>query len=326
MKRRLVLESFAREGLVEVEIAQTVEVRPASRRRATFKVAKIDGATLLGFHATGSHRIVNMQQCRVLTPEFQRLVPSLRDMMAERLKDGDEAELYVVQTDGGFDVALRGLCRDAVLTAWAARWAQTLHLARITVEDHVLVELAPPTLSFGRATVRLPPMAFIQPTRDGEAVLQSLVLAVTKRARNVADLFAGVGTFALKLAETARVQAIDADGAALNALGAAARATQRLKPVTALKRDLFRRPLGREELEPFDAVVLDPPRAGAAQQARELMRSRVPLIAYVSCNPASFARDAKCLAVGGYRLGVVTPVDQFVWSSHIELVASFSKA
>jgi 23S rRNA (uracil1939-C5)-methyltransferase len=325
LKRRIVLDALAREGLTEVDVRPLVEIKPATRRRATFKVAKRSGMVLLGFHAAESHTIVDMQECRILTPTLVRLVPLLREMMAEKLKDGQEAELYVIETDNGVDIALHGVHASAEATKWAARWSDKLRLIRVTVYDQTLVEMAAPTLRIGNADIRLPPLAFVQPSREGEAVLQELVIEGVGRAKNIADLFAGVGTFALRLAERARVQAVDADGPALKALADAARTARGLKPLTILKRDLFRLPLGAGELKPFDAVVLDPPRAGAVQQARELAKSKAPLIAYVSCSPASFARDARLLVAGGYRLGTVTPVDQFIWSSHIELFAPFSR-
>jgi 23S rRNA (uracil1939-C5)-methyltransferase len=324
-KRQIVLDALAREGLGDTVVDEVVQIRPATRRRATFKSEKHDGTTLFGFHAAASHTIVNMLECRVLTPELARLVPFLREMTGERLKNGAKAELYVVQADNGFDVALHGVPADAASTTWAARWMERLRLSRVTAGGQIIAELGAPTVAIGRANVHLPPLAFLQPTRDGETVLQQFVLAAVGQAKYVADLFAGVGTFALRLAEGARVHAVDADGAALDALEAAARMARKLKPISVLSRDLFRRPLGAGELNAFDAVVLDPPRAGAVQQARELAGSKVEHIAYVSCNPASFARDARLLAAGGYRLGSVTPVDQFIWSSHIELVARFSR-
>jgi 23S rRNA (uracil1939-C5)-methyltransferase len=324
-KRKLVLGALAREGLSESWVEQVIEIKPATRRRATFKAETHDGVTRIGFHAAASHTIVNMLECRVLTPELVRLVPSLRRMMAERLKEGEKAELYVVQVDKGFDIALHGVPVDEASTTWAARWVEKLRLSRVTAGAQILAEMEVPTVAIGRATVRLPPLAFLQPTREGETVLQDLVTAAVGRAKYIADLFAGVGTFALRLAEGARVHAVDTDGAALDALGAAARMAQKLKPISVLKRDLFRQPLGAGELAPFDAVVLDPPRAGAVQQARALAQSKIPLLAYVSCSPASFARDARLLVAGGYRLESVTPVDQFIWSSHIELVARLSR-
>jgi 23S rRNA (uracil1939-C5)-methyltransferase len=247
-------------------------------------------------------------------------------MMASRLKEGEKAELYVVEADNGFDVSVRGLAPDAALTAWAARWAAKLDLARITADAEFLALHNAPGVTLGHAAVQLPPEAFLQPTREGEKFLQERVLAAAKGGKRIVDLFCGVGTFALCLAKSARVLAVDADGAALAALAAAARATQRLKPLSVSKRDLFRSPLMARELAESDVAVLDPPRVGASRQARELALSKVPRIVYVSCNPQSFAREARLLVEGGYRLGTVVPVDQFVWSSHIELVAELSRA
>jgi 23S rRNA (uracil1939-C5)-methyltransferase len=324
-KRQFVVDALKRETLPDIDVAPIVEVGPASRRRATFKVEKRNGATLIGFHAASSHAIVDMHECRVLTPQLFRLVPRLREMMAEQLKEGDKAELYVLQADNGFDVSIRGVRVDTASVTWAARWAEQLGLIRVMADDQVLVELDSPILAIARATIEVPPGAFLQPTRAGENILQDLVIEAIGRAKNVADLFAGVGTFAFRLAEVARVQAVDADGPALKALGDAARMVQKLKPLTILKRDLFRQPLGAGELKSLDAVVLDPPRAGAVRQSGELAQSKVPVVAYVSCNAATFARDARLLVAGGYRPGTVTPVDQFIWSSHIELVARFAR-
>ncbi len=174
--------------------------------------------------------------------------------------------------------------------------------------------------------MKLPPDTFLQPSREGEAALQARVLEAVAGAKAVADLFSGCGTFSLALAERARVHAVEKEQAMLDALAAAARATPGLKPVTVARRDLFKIPLGPAELAAFDAVVLDPPRAGAEGQVRQLAAATVPRLAYVSCDAQSFARDAAILAAGGYRLEGVTPVDQFLWSSHIELVAAFAKA
>jgi 23S rRNA (uracil1939-C5)-methyltransferase len=326
LKRDMVVTALARRGFADAMVAQTVEVAPATRRRAAFKVEKRDGAVAIGFHAARSHAIVDMRECRVLTPGLVALVAPLRAMMAALLRDGEAAELRVTETDAGFDVSLDWKrAGDPSVNAEIARWAPKLRLARVTAKSETLIALAQPRVEFGKADVKLPPDAFLQPTRDGEAALQARVLDATKGAKRIADLFAGCGTFALVLAQQARVHAVERDGAMLEALAAAARATQGLKPVTVEKRDLFKQPLTPPELAGFDAVVLDPPRAGAAAQAAQLAHSRVRRIAYVSCDPASFARDARILADGGYRMGAVTPVDQFLWSSHIELVAAFTR-
>jgi 23S rRNA (uracil1939-C5)-methyltransferase len=201
--------------------------------------------------------------------------------------------------------------------------AEKHRLARITRHGELAVQRAQPTLKVGRAQVLLPPGAFLQATTEGEATLARLALGHMAGAKRVADLFAGVGTFALRLAETARVSAAELEPGAVRALTRAAQTTPGLKPVEATARDLFRRPFMAAELKAFDAVLFDPPRQGAEAQARELAKSGVPSIVAVSCDVATFARDARILVAGGYQLGVVTPVDQFRYSSHVEIVATF---
>ncbi len=324
-KRDAVVSALARHGL-GAEVRDVISVAPHTRRRAALKAAKTPGATVIGFHARKSHDIVDMQECRLLTPALMEAVPRLRAMMAAMLRDGEKAELYVTETGTGLDVAL-GWKRamSPALTGTLAKWASDLGLARITMDADTVVQLAEPALSFGAATVNPPPRAFLQPTREGEAALQEIVVGLLGGAKRIADLFAGCGTFALPLAARARVHAVDLDRAMLGALDAAARHTPKLKPVTTEARDLFKLPLTAPELARFDAVLLDPPRAGALAQLRQLAACAVRRIAYVSCNPESFARDAAVLAATGYRLGAVTPVDQFLWSSHTELVAGFEK-
>jgi 23S rRNA (uracil1939-C5)-methyltransferase len=247
-------------------------------------------------------------------------------MMNALLHEGEKTELHVSETDAGFDVVIRWKrFPTPKLTAEIAPWAERLYLARVTGNGETLVALRAPTERLGKATVKLPPDAFLQPTRDGEAALQRRVIAALEGAKNVADLFCGCGTFAFPLAERARVHAVEQDGAMLKALTAAVQATPGLKPVTTEKRDLFKRPLAGNELARFDALVLDPPRAGASAQAKLLATSAVPRVAYVSCNPLTFARDARVLVDGGYHMGVITPVDQFLWSSHIELMTLFER-
>jgi 23S rRNA (uracil1939-C5)-methyltransferase len=206
-----------------------------------------------------------------------------------------------------------------------AQIAARRHLARLTRHGEIVALRAAPSLRIGRAQMILPPGAFLQATAAGEAALARLVMAHCEDAKAVADLFCGVGPFALRLAERARVTAADNDADAIAALTRAAAGTPGLKPTEALTRDLFRRPFTRTELKRFDAVVFDPPRQGAEAQARELATSAVPIVVAVSCNPATFARDARILVAGGYRLARVTPVDQFLYSAHVELVALFER-
>jgi 23S rRNA (uracil1939-C5)-methyltransferase len=324
MKRDLVVQALAKNGLANAAVEDIVEVPPNSRRRATFKAEKRGGEVQIGFHAARSHDIVDMRECFVLTPRLFALVSGLREMMRAMLRDGEKTDIDVTDSDAGFDVALRGvLANNPDSRAQVARWATSLKLARVSVGGNVLVELGVPAVRFGKARVVLPPGAFLQPTRKGEAALQARVVAGIAGAKRVADLFAGCGTFSLVLAEHARVHALEREDAMLAALAAGARTTQGLKPVTIETRDLFKQPLTPPELKAFDAVVLDPPRVGAAAQVAELAKARVKRIVYVSCDPSSFARDARVLVEAGYTMSPVVPVDQFLWSSHIELVAAF---
>jgi 23S rRNA (uracil1939-C5)-methyltransferase len=235
-------------------------------------------------------------------------------------------DIQTTASDAGLDVDVRG--SGPLTAAGMAELAQIAtrhHLARLTRHGEMVALRAAPGLRIGRTRVILPPGAFLQATAAGEAALARLVTAYCEGAKTVADLVCGVGPFALRLAERARVTAADHDADAAAALARAAAGTPGLKPVEALTRDLFRRPFTRTELKRFDAVVFDPPRQGAEAQARELASSRVPLVVAVSCNPATFARDARILVDGGYRLTRVTPVDQFLYSAHVELVAVFEK-
>jgi 23S rRNA (uracil1939-C5)-methyltransferase len=325
-KRSVVVDALVRAGLSNSIVEDVVAVAPRTRRRASFKVAKSSGKTLLGFHAAKSHDIVDMHECLVLTPTLFALIAPLREMMGVLLHDGEKAELHVTEADNGFDVSPRWPRKTTpAIIAEIAKRAAAMKLARVTAGGETLVELTTPIVRFGNAEVKLPPEAFLQPTRQGEAALQSLVAKSLVGAKNIADLFAGCGTFTLLLAERARVHAAELDAQMLNALSAAARGASGLKPVTTEKRDLFKQPLLPLELNAFDAILLDPPRVGASAQVNRIAQSRVKRVAYVSCNAASFARDAHMLVESGFRMGPVTPVDQFLWSEHIELFAAFGR-
>jgi len=324
-KRAAVVRALTKFG-VEAEVTDLVAVPPGTRRRAVFKIARRGGEAEVGFHAFKSHAIVDMRECLVLTPGLLRLAGALRAMASELFAGGQAAEAHATEADNGNDIAFRAPMKPTpALTAALARTAPALDAVRITWNGALAFERAAPVVHFGKAAVRLPPESFLQPTREGEAALRSRVLAAVKGAKTIADLFSGAGTFALALAEQGRVHAVELEPVMLEALAAAAKGTQGLKPVTTARRDLFKLPLTPLELNTFDAVVLDPPRAGAEAQARQLARSKVPRLAYVSCDADSFARDARILLDGGYRIGPVTPVDQFLWSSHIELVAAFER-
>ena len=325
-KRDAVVRALKKHGVGDAEVAELVAVPPGTRRRAVFKIARMDGATRIGFHALKSHAIVDMRECLVLKPSLVTLAAGLRELMNTLLSNGQHAEAHVTQADNGIDVGFRANVQlKPSLTATLANAATSMKVIRISWNGALVFESAAPRVRFGTADVKLPPQAFLQPTREGEDALLSHVLAATARSKSIADLFSGCGTFSLPLAARAKVHAVEKDEAMLAALLAAAKSTPGLKPVTIAKRDLFKVPLNAAELNKFDTVTLDPPRAGAQAQTVQLAKSRVQRLVYVSCDANSFARDAKILVAGGYRLGAVTPVDQFPWSEHIELVAAFER-
>jgi len=325
-KRDPVVKALARAGLDDVMMAEPISVPEHSRRRAVFKLAKHKGKIEAGFHATKSHSIVDMTECLVLTPALFNLAQTLRIALAPILNEGEKAELHVSEADNGLDLAFRTPRKlTPALTSELAAAFRGKNVARIVFNNEIVMENAAPIVNLGGANVTLPPHAFLQATRQGEAALQAHVVALMKGAKNIADLFAGLGTFTFALARQAKVHAVEQDGAALAALTAAARNTPGLKPITTEKRDLFKQPLTPPELKAFDAVLLDPPRAGAEAQARALAASTITRVVYVSCDAASFARDAAILAGAGFRPGIVTPIDQFLYSGHIELVAGFER-
>jgi len=300
---------------------------PRSRRRAALRAVKRGGQLTLGFNAEASHRIVDLRECHVLAPELFALVAPLRRLLGSVVAEGRGAGVTLTLSEAGVDVLLAGIAAATLkqierLTAFA----DAENLARLTIENEdgvtTIAERAQPNLRFGGVAVALPPAAFLQATADGEAALVAAVLAATEGAGKVADLFSGLGTFALPLAvRGAKVLAVDAAGAAHAALQQAARGAG--LPLLAEHRDLFRQPLTVPELDRFNAVVFDPPRAGAAAQSATLAASAVPVVVAVSCNPSTFARDARTLVDGGYRLERLWPVGQFRWSTHLELVAKF---
>lgn len=325
-KRDLVVQTLAQRGIENVAIDAPVVVAPQTRRRAALKARKQNGETKIGFHARQSHAVVDMHECHVLTPELFAAVGKLRVLMHAILREGEQAELHLTEADNGFDLSLNmKRANTPAVTAQIAQRAAQIGLIRVTAGREPIAEFEAPRLKIANADVRLPPEPFLQSTAESERFLQNYVTANIGKAKSVADLFCGIGTFALLLAALAKVRAFDSDAAMVAALTAAARGAKGLKPLTAERRDLFRRPLMAKELDAFDAVVLDPPHAGAAAQAEQIAKSNVARLVYVSCNPASFARDARTLIDGGFRLAAVTPVDQFLWSAQLELAARFER-
>lgn len=300
-----------------------------ARRRASLRAERIGHRVVLGFNEAASHRIVDIAECHVIRPELFALTKPLRAMLAPLLKRGRPAEVQMTMTDQGVDLLLSGVAAEGLETSEAlTAFAKAQGLARLSIDDgHGPQSWWEPdavTVTLGGVAVALPAGAFLQATADGEAALTAAVTEAVGDARLVADLFAGLGTFALPLAANAKVYAAEGARDPLMVLKAAA---ARARPtVFAEHRDLFRRPLAVAELDRFEALVLDPPRAGAKEQMPALAATaKLKRIAYVSCNPATFARDVRTLQEGGWRLDWVQPVGQFRWSTHVELVGALSR-
>ena len=323
-KQGVVVQALAQQGLAAPMRGPVLTSPPASRRRATLSGRRTKGGVLLGFHGNASETIVPVPQCRLLHPDLMAGLPALEAVVAQAGSRSAEVQLTVTRSLTGLDVAVTGgKPADSSLYMQLARLAEQFGLARLTWNGETVALRAEPLVQVGPARVALPPGAFLQATEAGEAALVQAVREAVGPARRMADLFCGLGTFSLPLAATAEVRAVEGEPALTAALDRAARATPGLKKLTAETRDLFRRPLEPDELRGLEAVVIDPPRAGAEAQAERLAASAVPVIAMVSCNPATFARDARILAQGGYRLDWVQVVDQFRWSVHVELAARF---
>jgi 23S rRNA (uracil1939-C5)-methyltransferase len=324
-KRGLVVEALAAAGLVAPVDEQIVDAHGAGRRRATLHARRGNRDLLeVGFAAPRAHHIVAIDRCPILAPGLDGIVPAAW-AIAEILKPANKPlDIQATVTASGMDIDVRGSgpLTSARGTA-LARVAEQHKLARLTRHAELVAQQSQPTLQVGRAQVALPPGVFLQATAEGEAALARLVIDHAGSAKRVADLFCGIGTFALRLAERARVTAADSDAAAIKALQGAR--GDGLKPVEAQARDLFRRPFVASELKGFDAVVFDPPRQGAEAQARELAKSAVPVVIGVSCDATTFARDAKILVQDGYKLSRVTAVDQFRYSFHVEIVGKFER-
>jgi 23S rRNA (uracil1939-C5)-methyltransferase len=325
-KRSLVVNALAQAGL-DRSVDALIDAHGEGRRRATFHARSGTHRVIeVGFAALRAHHIVAIDRCPVLAPSLDGAVRAAWAVSEVLEPQSKPLDIQVTATEAGIDMDVRGSGPlPPVRMSELARVAAAHRLARLTRHGELVAQRAAPTLTVGRARVTLPPGAFLQATAAGEDILAKLVGGCAGRAKRIADLFCGIGPFALRLAESARVAAFDSDAAAIAALKAAAGATPGLKPVDAKMRDLFRRPLVTTELNRFDVVLFDPPRQGAEAQARELARSEVPTVVAVSCNPATFSRDTRILADGGYRLQSVTPVDQFRYSAHVEIVATLSR-
>ncbi|MDO9383405.1 MAG: class I SAM-dependent RNA methyltransferase [Hyphomicrobiaceae bacterium] len=325
-KHGIVAQAFAHRG-IEADIAPLRRIPAASRRRAFFGVTHTDNGVTLGFREEGQHRLVDLAECVILDPAIVAAMPALRELVGFILPRGaDGARLIVTRLDHGLDVALE---TDAKLSAdglqHVARLAAAAGMLRLSIGNETIVPGAAPTLALGPAIVSPPPGIFLQAVPEAERLMTELILEAIPKVKSVADLFCGLGTFTFALARRARVIAADGDKRAIAALATAAKGAQGVKPITTMVRDLFREPLAVREMDGIDAAVFDPPRAGAQAQAERLAKSKVKTVVAVSCNPATLARDARILIDGGYKLERVTPIDQFVYSPHVEAVAIFRR-
>jgi 23S rRNA (uracil1939-C5)-methyltransferase len=322
-KRGLVAAAFAQRRIA-ADVEPVVPIELGSRRRAIFSAVRTARGVVLGFHRRGGQEIVAIEECPVLAPGIVEKLPILRDIVGMALKPGRPGRVVVLLADNGLDVAVDGVGRlSPAGIAMLGRFAGDASIARLTVDDNVVFQNRRPELAADDAALFPTPGGFVQAAAAAEAALATAVLAFVGDAAPVADLFAGIGTFTLRIAARAPVTAVEGDVSLLAALDLAARRARGVRPVTARKRDLFRNPLAPTELKPFGAVVFDPPAAGAKAQAEALAASTVPKVAAVSCNPATLARDARILIDGGYVLTGLLPVDQFLFSAEIEAVASF---
>ncbi|HEV3043196.1 MAG TPA: methyltransferase [Roseiarcus sp.] len=323
-KRDILIRALA-QARVETSVAPLLDAHGEGRRRAVLHARLVGERSAVGYMQARAHRLVAIDECPVLAPAMGAALASAGEIAAVLRKVGKPLDIAVTATMTGLDIDLRGAgALDFSLRQDLVGVADRLDLARLSNHGEIIIERRAPQIAMGAARVAPPPGAFLQATSEGERLLAALTLEAIKGER-VADLFCGVGALALRLAERHQVHAVEIETVALAALARAAGETKRLHPTSTEARDLFRRPLTRQELRRFDAIVFDPPRAGAAAQATEIAASGVPSVVAVSCNPATFARDARLLVEGGYRFEKATPIDQFRFSPHVEIVGVFTR-
>jgi len=326
-KEGFVLGALRSQG-IEKSIDEFISVEPNSRRRIVLSFIKNKSEVTLGFHAPRSHQIVQLETCLVSKPELIRALPGVRALLQYLAPKKIEGRVTLLSSNTGPDVTIEDVKSPSpAARAALAGAARQMDFARLTVNGETIALLREPLLKAGRANYTPPPGSFVQAVEQAESAMAEKVSAALKKhkVKRAADLFSGAGAFALRMAELCTVHAVESFEPALSALQKAAQHTQGLKPVSVEKRDLFRRPLVPLELNSYDAIILDPPRQGAAAQVAELCKSKVRLIIYASCNPGTFARDAKNLLQAGFQLTELTVIDQFLWSEHIELIAVFRK-
>jgi len=324
-KRQLVVDAFAQRG-IEADVDPLVPLAPHTRRRAVFTVLKEGNDVTLGFNRRESHDVLKIEECPLLVPAIETRLPSLSALAGTLVEREKRARMVVTATDTGLDVSLEGgrkLGRRDFETL--GRGAEESAIARMTVGGNEVFASRLPELRAGKRVLYPAAGGFLQAAAPAETALADLVDAAIGKAGPVVDLFSGIGTFSLRLAARFPVLAVEGDAELLKALDRSMRFSTGIRTITTRRRDLFLNPMAPPELKPFKAVVFDPPRAGAKAQAEMLAKSVVPRLVAVSCNPATLARDARILIDGGYRLTRITPVDQFLWSGHVEVVAAFEK-
>ncbi len=323
-KHEKVAQMLKRAG-VEASVSETVPCPSVSRRRVVLSARRTEAGMVLGYNRAHSHTIIDIVECPIAVPEIVSALGTLRALAGLISNTANSFHLTVTQTTSGLDVAANSGKLTARARALASDFVIREGIARLSVDGEIVVEPLKPMIVFGEVPVALPPGGFLQAVAAAESAMAQLVVSHLGKAKRIADLFAGSGAFALRLARKAEVHAVDGDGSALAALDRGFRFASGLRRVTTERRDLFRRPLTFKELNAFDGLVFDPPRAGAEDQSKQIARSAIPLVAAVSCNPVTLARDLAILTEGGYRLSSVTPIDQFLWSPHVEAVALLEK-
>jgi len=328
-KRDTVADALAKRGLGGAVVDDTIVAWGAGRRRAAFHAARESGRVRIGFVERGGARLTPIAECPVLAPKLEAVALKLAPLAELALPPRGEITLQCLLTDAGVDVSIKGAGRarpERAAFEALSRAVEELGLARLSIDGELIVERAKPLLRMGKAQVQPPPGAFLQPTAEGEEALARLALDAIGASARVIDLFSGIGTFALRAAERAEVLAVESDAAMLDALKRAADgAGGALKQVTTLRRDLLRTPLSSLEMKKIDAAIIDPPRSGARLQAEQIARAPIRRVAYVSCDAPTFARDVKVLIDHGFSLTRVTPVDQFRWSPHVEIVGALER-
>jgi 23S rRNA (uracil1939-C5)-methyltransferase len=320
-KRQIVREALASKG-IEGDVQTVTPCHPGERRRVTFTARKVHDKIMIGFNAARSHDIIEIEECPVSMPSLIAALPALKRLATILVTKSDPARLSVTQTESGLDISVDGIpAPKGEARKRASEYTILNKWTRLSVAGEIIVEPRKPVLSFGKVPVSLAPGGFLQAVHHVEEAMAALVCLHLAKSKKIADLFAGAGSFTFRLAEKSAVHAVESDAGSVASLDLAWKHVQGLKPISAEKRDLFRRPLIPFELKAYDGVVFDPPRAGAEAQCGVLAKSAIKRIAAVSCNPITLARDLRILIDGGYRLLSVTPFDQFLWSPHVEVVA-----